>query len=245
MSRVPVYPILLSIPLLALGACKQQDPALVNDLIVTSAEKERLKAELEKSHAEIQSLQQQLSEATKVAEQAVNEAKKGIDKKMVQNSFVEAVQELQGKVLEKYPDESVASYQIYDVNFPSENPISSSVSFTMKNSSGSERVLSFEGAANLDGVWNFAPVKDVVVKREPTVRAPATPPAARHNLWHQGVSPVSRRASRSAVAGGWSGSNGRIERSPRCSRTDRTLLPRTSMIQAPLPAMPPACHVPI
>lgn len=152
-------------------SCKQGDPAIANEFIVISAEKDRLKDELEKAKEANQALQQQLSAAESSAQEAVSQAKKGIDKKMVQRSFVEAVYELQSEVEKKFPSDDVVSYKIYDVNFPSENPISSSVAFTMKDGQGNERMMSFDGAANNEGVWNFAPVENIVA-RTPTVKAP-------------------------------------------------------------------------
>lgn len=156
-------------------SCNQQDPAIVNELIVLTAEKDRLKGELEKVREANQALQQKISAAESNAEKAVSQAKKGLDKKMVQRSFVEAVYELQSEVQKKFPQEVVDSYKIFDVNFPSENPISSSVSFSMKDGQGNERQLSFEGAANNEGVWNFAPVENVVA-RTPKVKAPEEKP---------------------------------------------------------------------
>lgn len=156
-------------------SCKQGDPAIANELIVISAERERLKGELEKARDENQALQQQLSEAQSGAQEAVSQAKKGIDKNMVERSFLEAVRELQDQVKKKYPSDEVDSYKIYDVNFPSENPISSSVAFTMKDGQGNERTMSFEGAANTEGEWNFASVANIVA-RTPKVKAPQEKP---------------------------------------------------------------------
>ncbi|MGE9267817.1 MAG: hypothetical protein ACQKBY_06945, partial [Verrucomicrobiales bacterium] len=178
-SVTPLHPrlALATLGALFLSSCQQEDPAIVNELVVMTAENERLKGELEKARESAQELQQQLQSAKSQAEQAVQEAQKGLDKKMVQRSFVEAVTELQEQIEKKYPSDQVVSYKIFDVTFPSDTPISSSVAFTMKDQSGAERLLSFDGAANVEGVWNFAQVENIV-ERTPKVKAPeAKPPA--------------------------------------------------------------------